>query len=155
MTDVVSKTVRSKMMAGIRGRDTAPEVAVRRYLHAVGLRFQLHASNLPGRPDIVLRSIKVAIFVHGCFWHRHRGCRFAATPATRQTFWHQKFETNMQRDARNIALLEDMGWVPFVIWECHTRDELALDSLAWQLLAMRNQTPVQARISGMPATSSE
>jgi DNA mismatch endonuclease, patch repair protein len=123
------------MMACIRGRDTKPELRVRQYLHGAGLRFRLDAAGIPGRPDVVFRGRRLAVFVHGCFWHRHAGCRFATTPATRMEFWANKFEANMARDARVTAQLQDLGWTVLTIWECETRDVEALDRLVWQIRA--------------------
>ncbi|RYD41646.1 MAG: DNA mismatch endonuclease Vsr, partial [Verrucomicrobiaceae bacterium] len=133
--DVVDPTVRSKMMGSIHGRDTQPELRVRRYLHAVGLRFRLQARDLPGRPDIVFPSRRVAVFVHGCFWHRHPGCAYATTPSTRADFWQAKFAANIARDADAVARLKELGWQVMTIWECRSRNELDLDSLAWAVLA--------------------
>src|SRR5690349_6902310 len=96
--DVVGPAARSRMMAGIRGKDTKPEMLVRRCLTAAGARYRLHRRDLPGAPDIALPGAKVAIFVHGCFWHVHCGCRFAATPATRPEFWRAKLQGNVERD---------------------------------------------------------
>lgn len=134
MTDIVSPQVRSRMMGRIRSRDTQPEMAVRRYLHAAGLRFRLQAK-LPGRPDLALPRHKAVIFVHGCFWHQHPGCSYAYTPATRPDFWQAKFSANRARDRRTEQQLAELGWTVFVIWECQTRDELALDELAWAVLS--------------------
>jgi DNA mismatch endonuclease, patch repair protein len=120
--DVVDRATRSRMMAGIGGRDTSPELAVRRALHAAGFRFRLHARDLPGSPDIVLPRYRAAIFVHGCFWHRHQACRFTTTPATRPMFWQKKFDENVARDQRQLRLIKQRGWRPFVIWECEVRD---------------------------------
>jgi len=117
MADIVDRITRSRMMAGIGPSNTAPEIAVRRYLHACGLRFRLHDKRLPGRPDIVLAAPHIAVFVHGCFWHRHPGCRFATTPATNSEFWANKFEANISRDAVKATQLKDLGWTPLVIWE--------------------------------------
>lgn len=133
--DIVDPRTRSRMMSSIRGKDTAPELRVRRYLHGAGLRFRLHDARLPGRPDIVLTSHRVAVFVHGCFWHRHHDCRFATTPATRVEFWNQKFASNVSRDRMNRISLEALGWTVETIWECEVRDELALDRLCWRILA--------------------
>jgi len=116
-------------MSGIRGRDTKPELAVRRYLHARGFRFRLHVRELPGRPDIVLPRHRTAVFVHGCFWHRHAGCRFAYTPKSRQEFWLPKLEGNAARDARNEERLRDLGWRVELVWECEATPE-RLDQLA-------------------------
>jgi DNA mismatch endonuclease (patch repair protein) len=105
------------MMAAIRGTDTRPELVVRRYLHARGMRFRLHG-RLPGRPDIVLAAHRSVVFVHGCFWHRHSGCRFTYVPKTRRKFWTAKFRENVSRDRRQRKTLSNMGWRVFVIWEC-------------------------------------
>src|SRR5262249_33612089 len=118
MADIVDRKTRSRMMSGIRGADTKPELAVRRYLHAKGLRFTLHAAHLPGRPDIVLPKYRSAVFVHGCFWHRHAGCRFAYGPRSRQAFWREKFRGNVERDKRDRVRLEAKGWRVHIIWEC-------------------------------------
>lgn len=134
MVDVVDSQVRSRMMAGIRRADTAPEISVRRYLHACGLRFRVHVRELPGTPDIVLPHFKAAVFVHGCFWHRHPGCRFATMPASRQDFWSSKFDGNVRRDAEKSAALKTIGWRPLVIWECETRQADLLDALFWRIV---------------------
>lgn len=134
--DIVDAGTRSRMMSCIRGRDTRPELAVRRYLHAVGLRYRLGGCGLPGRPDIVLPARHVAIFVHGCFWHRHPACRFATTPSTRASFWRGKFEANVARDARAESLLADLGWTCITCWECQTRNETMLDEIAWRVFAV-------------------
>ena len=122
MADIVDRKTRSRMMAGIGPVDTAPELAVRRYLHGCGLRFRLHDRRLPGRPDIVLAGPRIAVFVHGCFWHRHGGCRFATTPATNSEFWKRKFEGNVRRDATTAAQLDLLRWVALVVWECEIKD---------------------------------
>lgn len=116
-------------MAGIRARDTKPEVLVRKLLFAEGFRFRLHRKDLPGSPDIVLPSRRVAVFVHGCFWHAHAGCRFAKIPATRREFWENKLATNVERDTRAREALLSAGWRVLVVWECATRSPLTCDSL--------------------------
>lgn len=121
MADIVDPETRSRMMAGIRSSNTKPEIALRKALHARGLRFRLHDRKLPGRPDIVLAKHRAAIFVHGCFWHRHEGCRYATMPATRQEFWQAKFRANVDRDKRNLANLHAIGWHPLVVWECELK----------------------------------
>lgn len=118
MTDIVDRATRSRMMAGIGGKDTAPELTVRRFLHQEGFRFRLHRRDLPGRPDIVLTRYRVAILVHGCFWHRHPRCRYATTPSSNRAFWQAKFAQNVARDRRNLRDLRRLGWKPIVIWEC-------------------------------------
>jgi DNA mismatch endonuclease (patch repair protein) len=122
---------RSAQMAKVRGKDTKPEIRVRRALHAAGLRFRLHAKELPGKPDIVFRSRRIAIFVHGCFWHRHDDpeCKLARLPKTRLDFWLPKLDANRQRDERTLDTISSLGWEPIVIWECQTKDKSTLDAL--------------------------
>ena len=116
-------------MSRIRGKDTKPELRVRSQLHRMGYRFRLHRKDPPGRPDIVLPKYDTVIFVHGCFWHRHKGCRFAYTPKTRVEFWETKFEQNVRRDRRNEAALRKRGWRIIRIWECETESFEALARL--------------------------
>ncbi len=123
MTDIVDPQTRSRMMSSIRGRNTRPEVGLRRALHARGLRYRLHDPRLPGKPDIVFPRFHATCFVHGCFWHRHTGCRYATTPASRKAFWAAKFEANVSRDARNRLELLAVGWRVAVVWECALRNE--------------------------------
>ena len=108
-------------MSRIRGRNTGPELRLRSLLHRAGFRFRLHAKQLPGSPDVVLPKYRTAIFVHGCFWHRHPGCRNATKPSTRREFWQEKFDANVSRDARNQAALEAAGWTVLTIWECELK----------------------------------
>jgi DNA mismatch endonuclease (patch repair protein) len=108
-------------MAAIRGRDTTPELTVRKILHQLGYRFRLHRRDLPGTPDIVLPRYRTVIFVHGCFWHRHPGCRFTTNPKTRREFWEEKFKKNIERDNRNRSQISAMGWSAIVIWECEIK----------------------------------
>lgn len=117
---------RSEVMSRVKGRDTRPEMRLRRALHAAALRYRLHAKELPGRPDIVFRGTKLAIFVHGCFWHRHPGCEHARTPKSRIDFWERKFSGNVERDARQAAELEAAGWTVMTLWECETRETAEL-----------------------------
>jgi len=105
-------------MARVRQKDTHPELQVRRVLHGLGYRYRLHDRGLPGSPDIVFRSRKKVVFVHGCFWHRHEGCRRSTTPKTRADFWIGKFAANLARDRRQELELISMGWRSFVVWEC-------------------------------------
>ena len=128
MTDIVDTKTRSQMMANVRGHNTAPEMAVRRIAHRMGLRFRLHQKDLPGRPDLVFPKHQLVVFVHGCFWHRHEGCRLAYTPKSRLRFWTEKFASNVARDARQQSALQLVGWRVLVIWECETRDEVAVRS---------------------------
>lgn len=134
MTDVVDPATRSRMMAGIRTKDTKPEVVVRKALFGAGFRFRLHRMDLPGRPDVVLPGRKVAVFVHGCFWHAHAGCRFAKMPSTRKDFWESKLATNIERDRRAREALLSAGWRVLIVWECATRSTEARAALP-ELLA--------------------
>lgn len=121
MSDIVDQQTRSRMMSAIRGKDTKPELALRRALHARGFRFWLHSKKVHGRPDLVLPKYRAVVFVHGCFWHRHEGCRYATVPATRPEFWRAKFDANRARDrAVRTRLLED-GWRVAAVWECNLR----------------------------------
>jgi DNA mismatch endonuclease (patch repair protein) len=120
MTDIVDAATRSRIMSGIRGKDTAPELVIRKLLHAQGFRFRLHTKDLPGKPDIVLPKYRVVVFVHGCFWHWH-GCSLSKLPSTRRKFWTEKLTGNRQRDARNRAALLGLGWRCAVVWECAIR----------------------------------
>lgn len=114
---------RSALMARIRARDTRPEMFVRRLLHGHGYRFRLHAKDLPGQPDIVFRGRKKTIFVHGCFWHHHEGCKKAFMPKTRVDYWKPKLEMNRKRDVASASALEEMGWKVMVVWECEISTE--------------------------------
>jgi DNA mismatch endonuclease, patch repair protein len=121
MTDTLTSARRSWNMSRIKGRNTGPELRLRSLLHRAGFRFRLHAKQLPGRPDVVLPKYRTAIFVHGCFWHRHPGCRYATTPSTRWEFWQEKFDGNVSRDARDQAALEAAGWIALTVWECELK----------------------------------
>jgi len=121
MADVVDKATRSRMMAGIRGVNTAAEISLRRALHAAGFRYRIHAKELPGKPDIVFPCFGAVVFVHGCFWHRHAGCKWATTPSTNVEFWHKKLNGNVERDARDIDCLRKLDWRVAVVWECAMR----------------------------------
>lgn len=129
MVDVVDAETRSRMMAGIGGRDTKPELIVRRALHAAGFRYRLHRRDLPGKPDLVLPRHRAVIFVHGCFWHRHGDCRYATTPATRTAFWKEKFDRNVERDRRIERQLTELGWRVATIWECGLKARKAETSI--------------------------
>jgi len=118
--DVFSTEKRSWVMSRIQGKDTKPEKTVRSILHHLGYRFRLHAK-LPGTPDIVLPKHRKVIFVHGCFWHRHKECKYAYNPKSRQEFWQEKFRGNVRRDKENKCQLEKLGWKVITIWECETK----------------------------------
>lgn len=122
MVDRLSPEARSQNMARITGKDTSPEMAVRKLLHQMGYRYRLHVRGLPGRPDIAFPGRRKAVLVHGCFWHRHPGCRYAYTPKSRVEFWQRKFEQNVERDGRTMRALTDQGWEALVVWECEAKD---------------------------------
>ncbi|WP_010324919.1 very short patch repair endonuclease [Marinobacterium stanieri] len=128
MTDIVDQATRSRMMSSIKGKNTKPEMAVRRWLHAQGYRYRLHRKDLPGKPDLVLPKYNLVIFVNGCFWHQHPGCHYAYTPASNNEKWKAKLEGNRQRDQIQQQQLLDMGWRVLIIWECglkHSQDTAA------------------------------
>jgi DNA mismatch endonuclease, patch repair protein len=116
------------IMRSVRRTDTTPEILVRKLLHGLGLRFSLHRKNLPGTPDIVLPKHRTVVFVHGCFWHRHKDCSKATTPRSRATFWSDKFESNMRRDRRNSTALKRFGWRVVTVWECETKRPKILEA---------------------------
>ncbi|MES2535492.1 MAG: DNA mismatch endonuclease Vsr [Pseudomonadota bacterium] len=122
MADTISPERRSRNMAAIRSRDTKPEIAVRKLLHALGFRFRLQRKDLPGRPDIVLPRYNAVVFVNGCFWHQHEGCKLASKPASRQEYWKIKLERNVERDKSSFDKLTELGWQVIVVWECDLRD---------------------------------
>jgi DNA mismatch endonuclease, patch repair protein len=130
MTDIVNKTTRSRMMAGIKGKNTVPERVLRQAMHKRGFRFRLHAKQLPGHPDLLFPKYKAAVFVHGCFWHRHRNCRYATTPATRTEFWQAKFAANVARDRVSMTALINNGWRVAIIWECSLRGNVGIQETA-------------------------
>lgn len=121
-------------MAAVRGKDTKPELVVRRTVHRLGYRYRLHRKGLPGTPDLVFPRRRLAIFIYGCFWHRHKGCARSTTPKSRAEFWQAKFETNVARDRRDMGALDALGWRVAVIWECQTKDILSLEHQLRMLL---------------------
>ncbi|WP_276204510.1 very short patch repair endonuclease [Pseudomonas putida] len=128
MNETENQKLRSKIMKSVGRTHTRPEIKVRQLLHRMGFRFRLHQKLLPGSPDIVLPKYRTAIFVHGCFWHRHPDCKYATTPKTRKEYWIPKLSANVERDARKSAQLEALGWRVIVIWECETRNLISLES---------------------------
>jgi DNA mismatch endonuclease (patch repair protein) len=140
MTDVFDTEKRSAVMRAVKSRDTAPELEVRRAAHALGLRFRLGRSDLPGKPDLVFPARRTALFVHGCFWHGHDCPRGARMPQTNRAYWQAKIARNMSRDKATLASLRKLGWKPVVIWECETKDA---EKLA-RLILRRVGTPRQA-----------
>ena len=125
--DMLSKDRRSAIMALVKSKDTKPEMAVRRIAHAMGLRYKLHRRDLVGTPDLVFPKYKTALFVHGCFWHRHPSCRKATMPKSNVTFWAKKFENTVVRDVRNQEELEREGWKVCIIWECETKEAYQIE----------------------------
>lgn len=151
MADVVDKSTRSRMMSGIRGKNTKPERVIRSVLHSAGLRYRVHVSELPGKPDLVFPKYKAVIMVHGCFWHRHSGCWWSTTPSSNIEFWTAKFTQNVQRDTQNILDLRKLGWRIAVVWECSLRlspkDQVASIIGAWLDSERRSLTlPKRANI---------
>jgi DNA mismatch endonuclease (patch repair protein) len=124
--DSLTPERRSWNMSRIRGKDTRPEIVVRSLLHSLGYRFRLNRKDIPGKPDIVLPKYQTAIYVHGCYWHRHQGCHLAYTPKSNLDFWGKKFARNMERDLEVRESLTHTGWKQLVIWECETRNEIEL-----------------------------
>ena len=121
MADKFKPSVRSRIMAAVRSEDTEPELSVRRMVHAMGYRYRLHCSNLPGKPDLVFSSLRKVVFVHGCFWHRHPGCSRTTMPKTSVAYWNSKFAANVSRDRSNQRELRRMGWKVLVVWECELK----------------------------------
>ena len=126
MVDNLSPEERSRLMSRVRGKDTKPEMVVRRLAHRLGYRFRLHRRDLPGSPDLVFPGRKKVVFVHGCYWHRH-DCKKATTPKTNVDFWQKKFDDNIMRDNKNLSDLAEMGWETMVVWQCEAEkpDDLA------------------------------
>ena len=138
MADSLTKEKRSWNMSRIRGKDTKIEVKVRKYLFSKGFRYRKNVATLPGKPDIVLPKYKTAIFVHGCYWHRHPGCKYAYIPKTNVEFWEKKFSENMANDEKNRLKLETSGWTVITLWECDIKQdfESTMDKLLYQLSSM-------------------
>lgn len=137
MVDVISAEKRSLLMARIRGKDTAPELKVRKLLWREGFRYRLHSKGLPGKPDLVLARWNVVVFVHGCFWHQHLGCTFFRIPKTRTSFWAEKLHRNKERDDAAVAALLATGWRVAVVWECAVRADA--DAVGQRLAAWIRQ----------------
>lgn len=138
MADVHTPSTRSYNMSRIRGKNTKPEMLVRQYLHALGLRYRLHAKGLPGKPDLVFAGLRTVVFVHGCFWHCHEGCRYFVVPKTRTDFWMNKIGRNVANDERQQQQLRSQGWRVLVVWECELRSpqrERTLERLFYSLTA--------------------
>ena len=129
MTDVHDKITRSYNMSQIKGKDTKPEMLVRKYIFSKGFRYRIHDKKLPGKPDIVLPKLKVVVFIHGCFWHGHSDCRYFVMPKTRTEWWLKKIERNKQLDSENLLKLKGDGWKVFTIFECKLKPDLRAKTL--------------------------
>jgi DNA mismatch endonuclease, patch repair protein len=135
MADNLTAQQRRLNMSRVKGRDTKPELLVRSIVHGLGYRFRLHGKGLPGRPDLVLPRHGKVIFVHGCFWHGHAGCRRAARPSTNREFWDRKIDGNVARDAANVRALRRAGWKVLVVWQCATKDRARLEKRLGKFLS--------------------
>ena len=157
MTDVHSPEIRSKNMRAIRSKDTQPELIVRRRLHAAGLRYSLHSKSLPGKPDLAFRQYRSVIFVHGCFWHGHAGCRYFKMPQSRPEFWRDKIGKNILNDDKAVEELRLRGWRVAIIWECALKqkkaDELTMltDRISKWITLDKNLQPVEFSALGGPS----
>lgn len=137
MTDKLSPQQRSEVMSAVKGKNTKPELRVRCALHAMGYRFRLHRNDLPGKPDIVLPKYKLCIFVHGCFWHQHPGCKRATMPSSNRAYWKKKLVGNFERDKKNVDEIKSLGWRVCVIWECETKQQDVLEKALQNCLAQK------------------
>ena len=142
MSDILSAEERSERMSRVGDKNSKPELRVRSLIHRMGFRFRLHPRELPGKPDIVLPRHKKAVFVHGCFWHRHRGCPRSTTPQNNWAFWQKKFKENIARDRRKARALRVLGWDILVIWECQTLNDDAIRGILSEFFV--NKRPVPA-----------
>jgi DNA mismatch endonuclease, patch repair protein len=135
MADNLTPQQRRRNMSRVKGRDTKPELLVRSIVHRLGYRFRLHGKGLPGKPDLVLARHRKVIFVHGCFWHGHAGCRRAARPSTNREFWDKKIDGNVERDAANVKALVRAGWKVLVVWQCAMKDRARLEKRLGEFLS--------------------
>lgn len=151
MVDTLTPQARSERMSLIRGKDTVPELIVRRLAHVLGHRFRLHRKDLPGSPDLVFPRHRKIVFVHGCFWHGH-DCRYGRLPKSNVPFWQEKIIKNQARDARNVADLQESGWKVLVLWQCQTKDPAALKKLLTAFLGRRanRRSTTAGRIDRIP-----
>lgn len=148
MTDIVSPAVRSKMMSGIKGKNTTPELIIRKGLHSKGFRYRVHATGLPGKPDLVLKKYRAVIFVHGCFWHRHE-CHLFKWPKTRPDFWKEKINRNYENDQRHLQELMAAGWRVCLIWECSIkRKEGNIDPVVETVASWLNSESPMLEVAG-------
>lgn len=138
MPEKLSRERRSANMRAVHGKDTAPEIVVRRIVHGMGYRYRLHGRDLPGKPDLVFRSRQKAVFVHGCFWHRHKGCPRASEPKSNINFWRAKLDRNAARDAEQLRALKKIGWRVLVVWQCELKNERRLAAKLRSFLGQRS-----------------
>lgn len=136
MADVHDKETRSYNMSRIKGKDTKPEMLVRKFLHANGYRYRLHVKDLPGKPDIVLPKYKTVIFVHGCFWHGHEGCKYFTIPKTKSEWWKNKIETNTANDIKAVKALKKAGWNIITVWTCELKPKKVDNTLKSLLIQL-------------------
>lgn len=134
MNDRLQPEERSALMGRVRGKNTLPEIRVRKVLHGLGYRFRLHRRDLPGKPDIVLPKYRLCVFVNGCFWHQHPGCHRATMPRSNKSFWKEKLTRNCERDRKSLGALRELGWKTLVVWECETFDTVRLQNTLLQTL---------------------
>jgi DNA mismatch endonuclease, patch repair protein len=146
---------RSENMRRIRSKGMLPELAVRSMVHRMGYRFRLHRKDLPGKPDLVFVSLRKVIFVHGCFWHSHRGCKMAHKPKTNVDYWGPKLKRNQSRDKKNLAALTALGWTPLVIWECETKDEKSIRRRVAPFLRSVATTPTESSLNKAKLAANE
>ena len=142
MADVFTKSKRSQIMARVHSKDTTAELIVRSTLHRLGYRFSLSSKKLPGKPDIVLSRFHKLIFVHGCFWHQHKGCKASERPSSNSDYWNNKLDRNILRDKKNIASLKTSGWDVLVVWECQIRKGLSLSNKLVKFMKKPNKRPL-------------
>jgi DNA mismatch endonuclease (patch repair protein) len=153
MPDVFDAAMRSAVMRRVRRTNTAPEMIVRRTLHRMGFRFRLHRRDLPGRPDVVLPRYKTVIFVHGCFWHGHVGCRRAGRPTSHTAYWNWRLDRNIARDRQNVADLEQAGWSVLIVWECEVKNAVEAEKVLANLLPARPAVVQPANANGASSTA--
>ena len=155
--DIYNKETRSRVMRSVRSKNTKPEMAVRSLLHALGCRYRLHSDVLPGSPDIVFASRRKVIFVHGCFWHQHSGCKSADRPSANSDYWRAKLDRNMERDCKVLDATHALGWSALVIWECETRkgDRNLLQTRLREFLGDTRLSSVNTKNMGLNSTESE
>lgn len=139
MTDFLTQAQRSERMSKIKGRNTRPEILLRKVLHGQGLRYRLHKSGLPGKPDLVFSRYKAVVFVHGCFWHRHASCKIASIPKSNTEFWMEKFKRNVERDVIVVDALEKAGWRVFIVWECELSSQSKANSIGLAIAQLIRQ----------------